>query len=359
MNKEAYKLANEIGANWEPASSYMGERLDRQEAEKYKEAVMGRIRAEHNRGLTKRKGKTRQKSFRRGMAAAACAAALVCSVAVFGEEVHAAIAQISWSISSALGLSKDLAAYRNVVRTSETDKGYVITLQEVVAAEGKVVVNYTLQREDGEAMEAVMIPIAELAINGKKIYSGSSGGGRFLDEEHTVTGVDMSYDVDDIDMAQENQFRLTFHELDVESDVKGKWEFQFYAEGADLIADTVRIPIQKEFVIEDGVSVTLEELSTNELEQRIGYHIEGSSTYIVMVQAEDDTGRKIQFSTRRFDGRNGDGYMQNEEMTDGGRIADNAGSVSLTLYATKLPEESGQMSHDYVQIGETIEVDIP
>ena len=52
MNKEAYKLANEIGANWEPASAYMGERLDRQEAEKYKEAVMGRIRAEHNRGLT-------------------------------------------------------------------------------------------------------------------------------------------------------------------------------------------------------------------------------------------------------------------------------------------------------------------
>ena len=351
MKKEAYRLANEIGTKWEMDTGAQAGRLGKREAEKYKEAVISSIRADGK--------KKRKKVSHKVMTAAACMAAFICGAALFGEEVHAAIEQISWGIGNALGLSKDLAEYSSVVHTSVTDKGYVITLQEVVAAEGKLVVNYTLQKEDGRAMEQILVPVGNLSINGETIYGGSSGSGGFLNEEHTVTGIAMSYDVDNIDMAQENNYRLTFHEIDVEGDIKGKWEFRFSADGTDLITDTDCISLQKEFVIADGISIVLEELTLNELEQRISYHIEGSSEYMVMVQAKDSTGRQVEFSTRRFDGRTGNGYMQNEEIIEDGRIAEDAESVTLTLYVVKMPEESGQMSHDYAQIGESFEVFLP
>ena len=350
MRKEAYTLANEIGAKWEFDISYQKERLETEDIEKYKKAVTEKIQMEN-----KSKGR---KALRRMVAAAACMAALIFSTAVFGEKVHAAIERISWNIGSALGLSGDLAAYSSVVHTSVTDSGYVITLQEVVVAEKKLVANYTLQREDGEPMEKIYVPVGNLSINGKTSLGGSSGGGQFLNEEHTITGIEMSYDIiDDVDLTQENSYQLKFEEIDIGS-IKGKWNFQFTADGADLIADTLRIPLQKEFIIEDGVSIVLEELTLNELEQRIFYHIEGSSEYMVMVQVEDSAGRQIEFSTSRFDGISGNGYMQNVEVIEDGRIAEDAESVTFTLYVKNIPQESVQMTHDYVQVGEPFTVDI-
>ena len=350
MRKEAYTLANEIGAKWEFNTSYQKECLETEEIEKYKRAVMGKIQMENKKG--------HGKASRRMVAAAACMAVLIFSMAVFGEKVYAAIEQISWSIGSALGLSGDLAAYSSVVHTSVTDSGYVITLQEVVVTEGKLVVNYTLQREDGEPMEKIYVPVGNLSINGKTSLGGSSGGGQFLNEEHTITGIEMSYDIiDDVDLTQENSYQLKFEEIDIDS-VKGEWNFRFTADGADLIADTLRVSLQKEFFIEDGVSIVLEELTLNELEQRIFYHIEGSSEYMVMVHAKDGAGRQMEFDTSRFDGRSGSGYMQNVEDIEDGRIAEDAESVTFTLYVKHIPQESVQMTHDYVQVGETFTVDI-
>ncbi len=351
MRKEAYTLANEIGAKWEFDTLHQAERLETENIERYKKAVMNKIRVENK--------KERRKAPRRMMAAAACMAALIFSTAVFGEKVHAAIEQISWNIGSALGLSGDLAAYSSVVHTSVTDSGYVITLQEVVVTEGKLVVNYTLQREDGEAMEKIYVPVGKLSINGKTAYGGSSGGGQFLNDEHTITGVDMSYDIiDDVDLTQENSYQLKFGEIDIEGSVKGKWDFRFTADGADLIADTLHVPLQKEFFTEDSTRIVLDELILNELEQKISYHIEGSTEYMAMVQAVDSTGRQIEFTTRRFDGGSGNGYMQNVEDIEDGRIAEDAEAVIFTLYVVHIPQESGQMSHDYVQIGEAFTVDI-
>ena len=350
MRKEAYTLANEIGAKWEFNTSYQKERLETEKTEKYKKAVTDKIRMENKKG--------HREASRRMMAAAACIAALIFGTAVFGEKVYAAIEQISWNIGSALGLSGDLAAYSNVVHTSVTDSGYVITLQEVVVAEEKLVVNYTLQREDGEPMEKIFVPVGKLSINGKTSLGGSSGGGQFLNEEHTITGIEMSYDIlDDVDLTQENSYQLKFEEIDIDS-VKGKWNFQFTADGADLIADTLRVSLQKEFIIEDGVSIVLEELTLNELEQRIFYHIEGSSEYMAMVQVEDGAGHQIEFNTSRFDGRSGNGYMLNEEVIEDGRIAEDAESVTFTLYVKNIPQESVQMTHDYVQVGEAFTIDI-
>lgn len=354
MNGKAYELANRINMDVETENIDKIERLSAMEAKKYQTAFLNKI-GEENSKMKKRKTWKHPKMT----AAAACAAAVLLGTAAFGEEAHAAMEHIRWSISSALGLSGSLENYREVVNTAVSDKGYVITLQEVVATEDKLVVNYTVEQESGQSLgEIPSVPDGSLYINGKAVLGGASGGAGFLDEGHTRLGVDMAYDVFGADMSKESTYQLKFRSLGSQIGVEGKWDFEFTASGADLIADTKRLPIQKEFAVADGVTVTLEELSLNELEQRISYRMEGASDYILMLMAEDAAGHQAQFETKTFSGESGSGYMQNQEILHDGRIDETTDSVKLTLYAVELPEESGRLRDDYRQIGEAFELKI-
>ena len=220
------------------------------------------------------------------MAVAACAAVtLLTGTVVFRQEVHAAIDRIAWSLENALGLSGDLADYREVIHTSVADKGYVVTLQEAVISEEKLTVNYTVQREDGQPMEQYLTPMEILYVNGKQPGGGAGGSASFLDETQTVLGVEMSYDIPGVDLSGENEFQIRIGALGSGNEVRGKWDFAFTADGAALMADTRRIAIGKEFTLPDGVTVTLEELTMNELEQRISFTKSGATNYIQQVLA--------------------------------------------------------------------------
>ena len=76
--------------------------------------------------------------------------------------------------------------------------------------------------------------------------------------------------------------------------------------------------------------------------------------HILRVEAVDSTGKQVEFGVRTQDKKGG--HMQNEEIIDDGRLDENAESVTMTLYAVEMPKESGRMSDDYVQIGESFEV---
>ena len=347
MNREAYKLANEIKTELKAPGDYLSECPSDVEMKRYKNAVLSEIKKEKHTGKS---------IFRRASVAACAALMLIAGTVAFGDEVHAAIKQIGWNISSALGISEDLDDYKEIVNTSVTDKGYVITLQEAVVSEEKLVVNYTLQREDGQPMENYLTPDGGLYINGKRMTGGAGGSSGFLDEEQRSLGIVAEYEAPGVDLSGENEFRLAFNQLGFEDGVKGKWEFAFTADGTDLIADTKRTEIGKAFELPDGVTVTLKELAVNDLEQRIPYDLSGPTSYILMVKAEDALGNQVEFGVRTQDTKSG--YMQNEEVIDDGRLDANGGTVTMTLYAVELPEEDGQISDDYVQIGEPFELEI-
>lgn len=366
MNKENYRFANTISSalNLKPTGGQ--ERLSDAEIRNYSEAVLKQIcgmdiEAEQSSAQSIERERKAKKGFGRAMkytAAAACTVLLLCAT-VFGENVHAAIEHIRWSLENAFGLTGSLENYRDIINNSAADHGYVVTLQEVAAADSKLVVNYTIQREDGLSMGEIPMFLSEqLYINGKEQFSGASGGAGFLDDEHTVVGVSLEFDVLGIDMAQENTYRLCLENYETKE--KGKWDFVFTADGSELIADTKRVPIGKEFVLEDGATVVLEEMTLNELEQRITYHVEGASdtSVIFRLDAVDSDGKQAMFDTKIFQGKSGDGYMQNAEVLFDGRIDPNADRVTFTLYATSIPEESGRMDDAYVQVGESFELQL-
>lgn len=349
MNREAYRLANEIGAEFETDGACLKDSPEDMDMEKYRRLVLKSIRREK---------KMRRKKYY-GFAVAACAAfAIVVSTAAFGDQARAAIRQISWSIGNALGISSDLENYREVVNTSVLDKGYVITLQEAVVSEDKLVVNYTIQREDGQSMgEEILVPNGTLYINGKAVYGAAGGSAGFLDEENKVIGEVDDYQISgDVDLTQENEYVLSFDAIGHENEIKGKWEFAFTADGADLIADTIKAEIGREFQLPDGTTVTLNAFTSNQLEQRITFTQSAGTRYQLMVMAEDQKGHQVEFGLRTVDGNVG--YMQNEDIILDGRLDDAAGPFTLTLFAVELPEADGQISDDYVQIGEAFELTI-
>lgn len=347
MNREAYRLANEIKTSPEADGDWLIEGLGDMDMKKYEKAVLGRIRKER---------RTARGNLR-GMAVAACAAvAVLAGTVAFGDEVHAALRQITWSIGNALGINKDLADYREVIQTSVTDQGYTITLQEAVVSEDSLVVNYTLQREDGQPMEQYLIPNGSLDINGKSAAHDGSGSAEFLDEAQTVLGIVENFHVPDYDLTGEHSFRLFFDDIGREEEIRGSWEFAFTADGTELMADTMRTGMNQEFQLPDGVQVKLVEYTSNDLEQRIFFETSGSTRYLLMIKAEDQMGNQVEFGVRRSDARGG--YMQNEEIIDDGRLDENPGAVTMTLYAVELPEEDGRIPDDYAQIGEPFELEI-
>lgn len=347
MNRKAYELANEIRIKPEDGDC-LEECPSDVEMKRYKNHVLNEIKKEKQ---------TKKSTFRRISVAACAALMLAAGTIAFGDEVHAAIKQIAWNLNNALGISKDLADYKEVVNTTSSDKGYVITLQEAVVSEEKLVVNYTLQREDGQPMENYLTPDGVLYINGKLLMGGTAGSAEYLDEEHTILGVVADYDIlgdRDWDLSQENDFELVFNQLGFEKGVKGNWSFAFSADGADLIADTLRTEINKTFELPDGIKITLKDLKRNDLEQRISYDLTGGTRYVLMIKAEDNTGNQVEFGVRSQTAESG--YMQNQEIIDSGRLSDGADTVTMTLYAVELPESDGRISDDYEQIGEPFQL---
>lgn len=341
MDREAYRLANRIRTDIPENGDRLMECPEDVDMKRYETNALKEIRKEKTRAR-RRFGK---------MTVAACAAvALLTGTVVFKGEVHAAIEQITWSLGNALGLSGDLADYRDVLHTSVTDKGYVVTLQEAVVSEEKLTVNYTIQREDGQPMEGYLTPMERLYVNGEPATGGARGSADFLDDTRKVLGVEASYDIPGMDFSAVNEYRIRIDELGSEGGVRGNWEFAFTADGAALMADTRRIVIGKEFTLPDGVTVTLEELTMNELEQRISFTQSGSTRYLPQVLAEDSEGRQVEFGLRSSDTKSG--YLSNEEIIDDGRISDTADQVTMTFGAVELPEESGQITADFEPVGE-------
>ncbi len=341
MKREAYRLANEIKTDFSADRERLMDRPEDMEMKKYEQTVLCEVRKEK---------KAAGRRIGRKTAAACAAAALLAGTAVFGREAHATLRQITWSIENALGLSGDLADYRDVIHTSVSDQGYEVTLQEAVVSEESLTVNYTIRREDGQPMEQYLTPVETLYVNGKQPGGGARGSADFLDEAQTVLGVEMTYDIPEADLSAENDFRIRIERLGMDGGVKGNWDFAFRADGAALTADTRRIPIGQEFTLPDGVTVTLEELTMNRLEQRITFRQSGPTSYLVQVIAKDAAGHQVEFGLRSSDAKSG--YLSNEEIIDDGRIEEDAGEVTMTLNAVELPEESGRISNDYEQVGE-------
>lgn len=356
MNKKIYDMANDIVTDFSETEE---QELSRKEVEKYEAAFQKRLKTRESKAAGR--GKGRNKSIKRGrslkMAVCAASAVIVIGIAASSSEVHAALEQLQWTIGNALGLQEDLADYKEVVNTTAMDGGYAVTLHEVVVTESEVWVNVTVRREDGQPLDISAIsPIASIKVNGRRVLAGGGGGLKYLDEEQTIVGIEMCYNCENVDLVGETAIDISFRQLDIWENIKGKWDFSFTADASALMKDTRHIALNRTFTLPNGVTVTLDEFTSNDLEQRINFSADDkdASRYDMKVIAKDESGKEYPFYMNYFGGGSTrKGYMR----LLGDMLPEAAGQVEMTFYVVAMPEQSGKMSNDFQQLGESFLVD--
>lgn len=308
----------------------------------YKQSVLAAIR-----------GEKRTARRKRLTAAAACIALLAAVTSLFHNEVQAAISRISYSLSAAMGLESDLAPYKEIVNTSVGSGGYVLTLQEAAAAPGKLAASYTIQREDGKPLEAPFDFDGSLYINGQKNTGACVMSKDFLDDGQKTMGGKICWDVPDTDLSAQNTYEITFHHN------RQSWDFKFTASGQDMYADTRRMALGNTYTLPDQTAITLDELTINDLEQRVTFHTASpdiDAKYAILLRAIDEKGRTTQFYASQYE--NGSGYLANEEKSYDGHIAKDAGTVTVTMYAIEFVNAGEKTDEGQVMAGKD-EVPLP
>lgn len=305
--------------------------------------------------------RTGKRSYKKA-AGVACAVVLLTALAVPNEIVYAAGEYSAWHIENFMGIDRDLQDYVTVVGTSQTDNGYTIRLDEVALNQGSLIVSTNISKEGASEDEMKMIvPTGQVYINGLPVWGGISGGSR-VEANCSVQSV-VSYDLGDIDTSEELDIKLVYRQIgqDDSKSISGKWKFYFTADGSALAENTVYVPLNKQFTLPNGVTVTLTKYAGNALEQRVYYTTAGGtamdrSDYHLRLQGVDDQGQEIVFETRRADGQKGTGYMSCEIL--GAQITEDTKWLELTPYAVAFPKESGRMSHDYQPMGEPFHIEV-
>lgn len=333
MKKEVYTLLNEMEHD---AESYGEFSADAADMKKWKKSVL-------------RKEK-RGQSWTRYAAAAACVCVLGAAVSPVGQNVYAKVSAAVYSLSKMLGIQKDLSPYQVAVGETVEKNGISATLNEVLLDDETLMISYVVQSEDVMEMEGMTYPHINVAIDGAQA-SFAFGGGIEQVDEHSMAicaEVEMPGVSPQKQMDMEMEFYFGEEKLGT---------IAFTASGAELLADTKTVELNKLFRLPDGTEVTLEKYTTSDVNQKVYFTTStGRCEYDLKLAGTDDLGNEVVFNLKTFiEGR---GRMEVTTI-DNGYINENAKELTLTLYAVAFPEESGRMSNDFEQMGETFTIPLP
>ncbi|SNS52830.1 protein of unknown function [Anaerovirgula multivorans] len=344
-SKNIYELLNQMEFN---INDYEREELTDMEKKKLKENF--------------RKKRKKKFDFRKiGIIVATLVLTIgIFSQTSFGKNVYAAtqstISEITYSIGKALGIERNIELYGNVVDQIVENNGVEIKLTDVIIDKDELIFSTIVNIN--KPVDGFMFD-HNIFINGKKLRNnGMTGSCGKIDDSETMFVDTYLVDAVGIDTKENIDIKIVFSDLNyftiksediVEGKVKGKWIFEFTADGSELMADTYVLPLDYSFDI-DNQSYILEELRYNPVNQKIRGNVKGKSngSYQIDLRGYDNLGNEITFYLSSKSGE--DFVFKYSNLYKD--FSDEITSITLTPYAAKLPEESGRESNDYKQVGE-------
>lgn len=340
--KQIYSLLNDVNTSME---HYERTELTDIENAELKKAVK---RITHKRGRE-----------HKAIASVACAALLVAAIGgvAFHGEVYATAKSIAWQIGSFMGIDKNLQNYTEVLNTSQTEKGYTITLNEVILDGNALIVSSTIKSEKKIAAPG-LDATGDVYVNGKRSSDAAGGGSKLLDN-YTEESV-MTYQLKGIETGSKLDIEILYNQIGVEKDaVKGDWRFQFAADGTALAADTIHVGLNQSFNLPNGAIVSLDEYTSNNLGQKIYFTVSGvtglkCAEYDLQLSGLDDLGKNVEFDMRSMNGDEGKGVF----VTSGEGISETAKTLTLIPSAVKFPETNGRLSNDFSPVGEKFVIEL-
>jgi len=310
--------------------------------------------------LPKRK-KYPTRLFRLGSVAAILAFCVLTSIGFATPSLASNVRNISYSIgrniSDFLGLQRNLDEYKTVINKEVTANSITVKLNEVILDGNELTVSYNVSPNiylEGKGNQA-WPGFNSVSVNGKEVNGGSSGGSTNVDD-NTIQSV-MTYDLGKIDLSGELDIKILSSAMSLkDKENKASWNFEFKTNGNQLKIDTKEILLKNKFVLENGEEFTLKKYTDNALGQKIYASISNFTTELSDVQLKgiDDLGNKVEFYMSR--GGKEDALFKIENID--GNLNEKARTLTLTPYAAKYPDKSGEMIGEYKQVGDKFTIDL-
>lgn len=305
--------------------------------------------------------KNKSKNKKKGL----IAAAIIGMIAVgtlgsgYGNSVAAAIKLASADIGSFLGINKNLDAYKTVVGLTKSSDGVSIQLNEVVLNGNELVVSTTTKYEKDDVKVESIHPFGEIFVNGKRMSESSGGTGK--PTQNSEFQEVMTYQLKNDELKGDLDIKIVYSSILLNGEeVKIKpCIFEFTTNGDELAVDTVEIPINHSFTLENGSIVTLNKYVSNVIDKKIYLAIENvnksKTIYDIELRGHDNCGNEIVFETSKMNEKGG---VLKLSKVLGEEISDKASEITLTPYAVAYPEKSGKLSSNYKQVGEEFTIKI-
>lgn len=278
----------------------------------------------------------------------------------FGKSVYAAaqskVSEISYSIGEALGTKRNIEPYANVVNQIVEHNGVEVKLTDVIIDKDELI--FSTIANANTPVDWVDFDY-DIFINGKKLtnYGATGSSGRVGNSETAFSHI-YAVDTKGIDLEENIDVKIMIHNLNYrigesEKRIKGKWEFEFMANGSELMANSHTLPMNYSFTV-GGQKYSLEEFRYNPVNQKFFGKVKGKSkdSYAIDLRGYDNLGNEVTFFLTSVSGE--DLVFKYENIH--GDLSDEITSITLIPYAAKYPEQSGKMSDDYEQAGEEFTV---
>ncbi len=179
-------------------------------------------------------------------------------------------------------MKKNIEPYANVVNQVVENNGVEVKLTDVIIDKDELIFSTVINTN--KAVSGFNLDY-NIYINGKKLRDyGGSGLSGAIDDSKTLFHEMYSFEVKGIDTKEDVDIRIVLENFNYyieglekgeikEERIKGKWEFEFTANGRELAANTYALPLDYSFGI-DNTKYILEEFRYNPVNQKIYGKIE-------------------------------------------------------------------------------------
>lgn len=345
MNKEKsiYDLLNQVDTDLEELEV-------RELSQKEVRNMKNRIKATIEERSAKEKLSNRKQKYTHWKAAAACAAMLCLAATFFGQTAYAK--GLYYDITHFLGLGENLSPYSTVVEARREDQGVTVTLKEVIVDDDTMTVASVYQFDQelmGEYQEYCPSESLSIYINGRRVGTGASGASVAIGTNMYESVI--SYDVGELPQGSLD-VELVYEGFQFpERELRGEWRFAFSAKWEDLAAETLHIPLNASFTLDNGCQIQIVEYKNNVMGPRIDFSYSSgkASEYDLLLKGTDDLGNPVSFYCSRIWENTGRFLLENIEN---GNLSAQASSLTLTLFVREMPKTSGRITGEYTAVGE-------
>ncbi|MEW9094320.1 MAG: DUF4179 domain-containing protein [Clostridiaceae bacterium] len=194
---------------------------------------------------------------------------------------------------------KSLEDYKTVVGQTVTDKDATIQLNEVLLDDDNIVISSTL-KSDKVNLDKVIVPFPDIYINGEIISEGGSESSKKINDSTymffsriNIKAMNLHGDFN-MKIVYENRNMALTKPTKM---LKGKWVFEFTTSKDKLMAEVKTIPINKDFTLENGQEINVEDLRITPASTRINYKMLNGKEYDVLFIVEDQEGNKLKLNS--------------------------------------------------------------